>query len=148
MAEQNFVDLVCVKEGNRLRVRITSPGYLLHANCQFPRNIRLEGRHFRAPAQDVRLVVGSRNFYHVGSRNIQIVEVPAAIGQEPVGKVKMKIFEDPDEAACIICTEIPKDTVFAPCGHFHCCSKCAAAVNTCPICRTPVTARINKSQIE
>lgn len=33
------VTLVCVKEKNKLRVRITSKGYLKYANCQFPRNV-------------------------------------------------------------------------------------------------------------
>lgn len=146
MAEQNYVNLVCVKEGSRLRVRITSPGYLPGANCQFPRDIRVEGRHFRVPAQDVRLVVGGRNFYHVSKHNIQTVEAP--IAKEPAGKVKLKVFEDEQETDCLVCTENPKDTVFAPCGHFYCCARCAVALNTCPICRGPIAARINKSQIE
>ena len=33
----NYVYLKCVKEGKKLRIRITSPGYNNDANCQFPK---------------------------------------------------------------------------------------------------------------
>jgi len=40
----DIVYLQCVKVKNKLRVRITTPGYKNDANCQFPRAIRVEGR--------------------------------------------------------------------------------------------------------
>lgn len=134
-----MVELVCVAEGSRLRVRITSPGYLAQANCQFPRAIRVVGRRYRVPASDVRLVVGGRNFYHVGNKHIACLDEPAGVA---------KVYEDEGEASCAICLEGFKDTVFAPCGHFYCCAPCAAAVRNCPICREPIASRLNKSQIE
>lgn len=50
------VELVCIKVQSKLRVRITSPGYLNDANCQFPRDLRVEGRRFQVPAVYVTLV--------------------------------------------------------------------------------------------
>jgi Ca-activated chloride channel family protein len=44
MAENiNYVELACIKQGSKLRVKIVSAGYLNYANCQFPRDIRIEG---------------------------------------------------------------------------------------------------------
>jgi len=40
------VILECVKEGAKLRVRVVSPGYNKSFNCQFPRNIRVEGARY------------------------------------------------------------------------------------------------------
>jgi hypothetical protein len=31
----------CISEGNRLRVRVTTPGYNPHINCQFPKGLCL-----------------------------------------------------------------------------------------------------------
>ena len=43
---------------------------------------------------------------------------------------------------CCICYTITADTAFDPCGHLFC-EACArhshAVMNTCPICRTPIT---------
>lgn len=49
------VTLKCLKEKNKLRVRIISPGYYNNANCQFPRNIRLEGRIYQSRVSGIKL---------------------------------------------------------------------------------------------
>jgi hypothetical protein len=41
------VFLKCVKEGSKLRIKIISSGFFNEANCQFPKNIRVEGRKFQ-----------------------------------------------------------------------------------------------------
>lgn len=51
-----FVVLKCIKEGNRLRVRIITQGYLNSANCQFPKGIRSEGRMYEVQIEDVKLI--------------------------------------------------------------------------------------------
>jgi hypothetical protein len=148
-----FVDLACVREGSKLRVRITSPGYLHEANCQFPRAIRAAGRRYRVPARDVKLAAGVRNFYRVNGRSVQIIEanVAAAVPEPapaPIAVVPAKIYEDTDEKNCIICAEREKDTVLAECGHFYTCAPCAEKLTACPICRGAIAARLHKSQIE
>ena len=65
-----FVELICVKEDSKLRVKITSPGYFNHSNCQFPRDIRIEGRKYRVRADDVKLVATrGKWFYTVKTKN-------------------------------------------------------------------------------
>jgi Ca-activated chloride channel family protein len=43
----NYVNLQCVKDGGKLRVKIITSGYNNNANCQFPRAIRADGKMFR-----------------------------------------------------------------------------------------------------
>ncbi len=40
------VELVCVREGGKLRIQVVSPGYEPDFNVQFPRGIREEGAHY------------------------------------------------------------------------------------------------------
>lgn len=60
---EECVFLACVKEGGRLRVRITSPGYLHEANCQFSRAIREAGRVYRVAPSCIKLAAGARGKY-------------------------------------------------------------------------------------
>ena len=39
------IELVCVKDGSKLRMRIVSPGYHQDWNVQFPKNLRILGQH-------------------------------------------------------------------------------------------------------
>jgi hypothetical protein len=43
VSDQHIV-LQCISVGNRLRVRIISPGYQNNLNCSFPKNIRVDGQ--------------------------------------------------------------------------------------------------------
>lgn len=47
------VYLKCIKESGKLRVKIISPGYNQNANCQFPRDMRVENRVFCVPANNI-----------------------------------------------------------------------------------------------
>jgi len=42
------------------------------------------------------------------------------------------------QATCVICCERVPAMVLLPCGHVCLCQDCASAVQTCPMCRTPV----------
>jgi hypothetical protein len=135
----SVVSFVCVREGGKLRVRITSPGYYADANCQFPRAIRAPGATFTAPADAVTLAAGpqGRYYYRV---------TPSAI---TVGANAFtgRIFTDPDPA-CIICLDAAKQVVGVPCGHYALCAPCSSRVGRrCPICRTEVTAFVDRSLI-
>ncbi|MRG93188.1 WGR domain-containing protein [Polyangium spumosum] len=52
----------CVKQAGKLRMRVVSPGFKSSYNCQFPRNIRVEGAKY--VVDDVREVAGG-GFYRV-----------------------------------------------------------------------------------
>jgi predicted DNA-binding WGR domain protein len=52
----------CVKQGSKLRVRVVSPGFDKSFNCQFPRNIRVDGARY--VVDEVREVTGG-GFYRI-----------------------------------------------------------------------------------
>lgn len=54
------VEIECVREGGRLRLRVISPGYDPTLNVQFPRAIRFEGAHYLV---DGVTVAGDGTFY-------------------------------------------------------------------------------------
>lgn len=39
---------------------------------------------------------------------------------------------------CVVCMATPTEAAFDPCGHLCSCTKCAAKLKNCPICRTEV----------
>ena len=48
-----------------------------------------------------------------------------------------------DRVLCTICMEAdaPRTVLFGPCNHFLACASCADALQECPNCRVPITAR-------
>ena len=65
-----MVLLKCFREKNKLRVKIQSPGYLNTANCQFPRDLREEGRVYECAENCISLAkIGSKFF----SELVQVV---------------------------------------------------------------------------
>ena len=48
-----------------------------------------------------------------------------------------------DRVLCTICMEAdaPRTVLFGPCNHFLACASCADALQDCPNCRVPITAR-------
>lgn len=140
------VNFVCVREGCRLRVRIVSNGYYTDANCQFPRDIRKEGRKFQAPAECVRFIkTANKYFYSVTPRSkIQIVDEFEDIEFDTKD---IKIFENEQLKDCAVCMCNPKESVFMPCGHYYCCQECSNRLKKCPICRQTVMRVVAKSDI-
>ncbi len=138
------VHFVCVKVGNRLRIRITSLTYSQEANCQFPRAIRKEGRRYTAPASDVTMSSGSNGkfFYRVRKANIKIIEETIKVS---------KIFEAGNQE-CVVCMEANYDVVIAPCGHYCMCSVCALTIQRttgiCPICRGGIETLVPRDKIQ
>jgi len=49
------------------------------------------------------------------------------------------ILRKDDTNMCVVCLDKRVDTVFLECGHLACCKKCAIKLQTCPICRSPIT---------
>lgn len=141
-----LVQLICIKDKNNLRVRILSPGYSATANCQFPRNIRFEGRMYLVPASDIS-VVNSRNtfFYSVKKYNIQIID-----GTDVVVAADLRVYGDTENEnpECGICLENTSELmIFVPCGHYCACSECSLRISKCPMCRSGIVNRITKDQL-
>ena len=146
-----FVLLECVKEGSKLRVKMKSPGYLINSNCQFPRDLRVDGRKFKVPVAYVKLMTQQgKYFYSIKNKSvIEIItdEETQQINLENI-KQNTKIYEDASTMECAVCLCAEKDTVFIPCGHFYTCNGCSHQLKTCPICRANITDRINKSMFD
>lgn len=146
-SNNSSVFLKCIKEGSRLRVRIITPGYYNDANCQFPRKIRFDGRKYKCSSEDVKLAKGPRGkyFYRINTKNIQILD---HIDE----KINIKVYGDDDSSECIVCMDANKDVVFAPCGHYCSCSKCANNIynsynQKCPMCRASIIMLVERNNI-
>ena len=135
------VELQCVSEGAKVRVRITcyidvtgrrhEGVYHNEYNCRFPRALREDGKVFRVPEQDVKLSGGSGKayFYTVAVKNIVAVS-------DNISRVYTVCTE------CVCCMNADVSIAFAPCGHAATCDACASAIQNCCICRSKISARV------
>lgn len=133
------VELICVKEGSKLRIRITAyitdegeryeGVYNNSFNCRFPRDLRSEGRVYRVPDSNVRLMGGGRVARYYGIKATDMVIVQQSHTAQKVWEVSKE---------CVICMNAPSSTVFVPCGHFCCCGECCASLKDCCICRASI----------
>ena len=97
MSELNYVELKCVKQGSKLRVKIISQGYINNANCQFPKDLRIEGRRFKVQSEYIKLITQKgRWFYSIKKKNS--IEIIDNISSEELSKIQ--IYEDKDEDEC------------------------------------------------
>ena len=162
---QELVRLKCIKIGSKLRVRITSPHYNHNANCQFPRAIRVEGREYTVPAEDIGFSKSPHQkfFYRVPKRNVKICDDSSGLLvtnnndnniNKPNKKVDMTNFKvyNNDSNDCCVCMDAEKDSAFWTCGHYYCCGTCANTLMIkkmgCPICRAVIEQVINKDEFQ
>ena len=145
MSEQDYIELKCVKDGSKLRVKIISTGYINYANCQFPRDLRIEGRRFKVNTENVKLITQrGRWFYSIKKRDsIEIIDENLNLDM-----ANLQIYEDENENECSICMSEVKNDVFYPCGHFYTCKKCSIKLSNCPSCNKIIEKRIDKSLID
>jgi hypothetical protein len=157
------VELQCVKEGSKLRIRITAyitdtgvrheNVYNNHFNCRFPRHLRVEGRNYLVRDCNVKLLGGGGVAYYYGisakdilhtdssSDSFTTTEGQAQTQAQPqappqTGTAVARVFEVSSE--CIVCMDAPATAVFAPCGHFCACQKCCIPLQKCCICRAVI----------
>lgn len=152
------VRLKCIKEGSRLRIKITSSGYSPDANCQFPKAIRVEGREYSVPTSDVSLCdTRGKFFYRVKKHNITILSEPNDNNDNNDNNndiADIKVYGDDNIAECCICmddTTIKPNIIFvilAPCGHYCLCSECATKLKTCPMCRSNISQIVTREQLQ
>jgi len=142
-----LVTLTCIKVGSKLKVRILTDGYIRNANCQFPRDIRVEGALYSVDSEFINLVTSrGRYFYSIKKKDkITTLNGPNA---PVIDTSNLTIYEDAEESDCAICLSSPKDTVFAPCGHYYCCSSCSVHLKICPICRGNIVAKVSRSLVD
>lgn len=147
------VILKCIKLRTKLRVRIVTEGYLNSANVQFPRDLRVDGRKFLVHKNDIKLIsTRGKYFYSVKSKyNIKIIdeeEERKILEETKIDLSNVVIYENEQETECIVCLANIKDTVIIPCGHYYSCAECCNKLSQCPICRTKITGRIHKNQMD
>lgn len=142
------IRLKCFKEGSKLRVRIISPGYISAANCRFPRDIRVEDREYLVPQYDITLIDSRfKYFYSIRKTNIQIVDSDRSLSEIK----NLKVYGDIEakNPECNICMDTQNELIiFAPCGHYCSCAKCAQKLDKCPMCRTNINQIVKKDQLE
>lgn len=151
-----MVELVCIKEKGKLRVRIISSGYFHDANVQFPRSIRKEGRHYFIPAEYITLIT-TRGKYYYSVKKEQFITITKEDNDEINNKENnqdekeviknitniLKIHTDENNIDCCICMTNEKSIVFNPCGHYYSCTECSGKIEICPICRTKIINKIS-----
>ena len=146
------VFLKCYKEGGKLRVKIESNGFNQSANCQFPKDIRAEGHPYGIvhPSQISIAVRGSQRFFYRVTKPIRIETDTAVpdIGRVFNGEKPNKVYEDVDDDDCVVCLTNPKKYILVPCGHYQYCEDCVALLQKCPLCRSHITNKITKAQMD
>jgi hypothetical protein len=120
----------------KLRVRINNPNYLMEANCQFPRHLRVEGAKWTVPSTSIRLSqTKGKHFYRISTYDLQ--KVPSFT----------VVFVEPE---CVVCLG-EKDYIYSPCCHFVCCKECTEKIrestNTCPMCRSNIDSIVDKKNL-
>jgi len=161
-----MIILQCVSEKKKLRIKfysyIDSEGkqyqnvYNNDYNCQFPKDIRVEGRFFSIGDEDLHLQADNyvAPFYKVTKRNI-IILTDEHLEQLHINKERPKLTDKEileglkiyDVAECIICLVNPTSMIFVPCAHRAVCEECYGHMkkcdNKCPLCRRNIINSIN-----
>jgi hypothetical protein len=142
----DYIELVCIKEGSKLRVRILTNGYYNQANCQFPRALRIEGRKFRVKCEHINLITSRGKYFYSVKKKEHIEILDEEVDELCIDLKSFQIYDSKMDD-CAICLSNTKTTVFYPCGHYYCCSDCSYQIKKCPICRKDISKLIEKSKI-
>lgn len=57
-------------------------------------------------------------------------------------KLQLKTLDAQTQITCIFCMEKPIAMLFDPCGHVVSCEECGVTVDKCPVCQSPVKAKL------
>ncbi len=149
-----YVLLQCVKEKSKLRVKmISSQPFIKGINCQFPRNIREEGKYYVVKSG---LITLKKNFYSAMQKDAVVCstfdmeEIKKYINDMAATNNKINptvIYGDDDDYGCVMCLGDEKDIVFAPCGHFITCNGCSKLCQKCPLCGVKVLDLLKREEI-
>lgn len=140
----------CIKEKNKLRIKFHSyfdsegteyrGAYNNSYNCQFPKNIRIEGRFFEIGEDDLNTVITrGKPFYRVSKKNIKILD-NYLDPEFDINKVKIFSLEE-----CVVCMSVKPNVIFLPCGHQCTCKSCFDEIykvyKSCPLCKKSIVNR-------
>ena len=67
---------------------------------------------------------------------------PGGTEDEKDESLQQKLNRMREERTCKICMDAEVGVVFLPCGHLSCCPGCAAGMEQCPMCRTPIQEKV------
>ena len=147
------VELHCVQENKKVRVKIAAyinndgkrynNVYDNTFNCRFPRNLRVAGRKFQVPAENVKLnhTPGKAAFYIVSAKNITTLSDDTKDIDKKDETVSVEhVWETSIE--CVICLSEDSEMIFTPCGHKCSCKKCGNKLKNCCICRSSIKSMI------
>ena len=150
------IQFQCIRIGSRLRVRIVTSGYNNNANCQFPRAIRVAGGMYEAPPSAITFSRGpaGKFFYRVKASEVTQISSGIETSSGATDTASLTVYGSDDDD-CDICASVKKDVVFAPCGHYCCCSDCYKLLPTspsgryrCPMCRNDIERAVPHSEIQ
>ena len=144
---RDTVNMMCIKRGSSLIIRILTEGYLQKATVKFPRNLKEEGRRYKTPKENIRLVF-IKGVYYYKIKNIDHIEIIEGIDMDEIDFSKLVIYEDVEIVECSICLENNKNIIFFPCGHYNTCRNCARLLKLCPVCRVKIDSKIDIDQID
>ena len=167
-----MIILECIKDKNKLRIRfncfvdnegkIFTNVYNNEYNCQFPKNIRENGKFYEVNDDDVIIVESKTPFYKIKKNNIRILsEEESKIYESKkedkkdnkekniLDLSKLKIF---DVAECVVCLSVSSSIIFIPCAHMCVCKDCYNGIkktkNCCPLCRRNITKIIDNEKLD
>ena len=149
------VELHCVTENRKVRVKIAayinnegkrySNVYDNTFNCRFPRNLRIDGRKFHVPDNNVKLncTPGKAGYYIVSAHNIVIL--PDNFQSDSTNNLLIEhVWETSVECVICLCTE--SKIIFTPCGHKCSCIDCGKKLKDCCICRAHINSMITMEE--
>ena len=141
-----LVQLECVSEGGRLRMKIRFAGYSPFANCQCPRNIRVAGMKYTVPANDISFSqTQGKFFYRIKKDRITVLD--QSVEARP-DYSNLKVYGEDNEECCICLEEMIDGYIFYKCGHYCCCKQCSSELLTCPLCRQKIESLITREELQ
>jgi len=148
MSDDDLVRLKCVLEAKKLRIRIISKGYHSDANCQFPKDIRVEGREYLVPRSDITMDdQRGKYFYRVRKNNIKICDNTDVANITDQLK-DLKVYGLDLTECCVCLSDANEFVIIAKCGHYCVCKVCAAKLEKCPICRGKISQIVTKDMLQ
>lgn len=148
--------LKCILEKRKLRIKfhrfineegkIFNNAYNNNYNCQFPKDIRVEGRFFEIGENDLTTVINrGKPFYRVNKKSIKILEnyIDSELNLE-----NLKIYTV-DE--CVVCYCEKPTVIMIPCGHQCTCVECFEIISQdkskCPLCRKNILSHFKNIDV-
>lgn len=164
-----MIILECLTKKNKLRIRFNSfidnegkiftNVYNNEYNCQFPKDIRKDGRFYEISDNDMIIIESNTPFYKIKKNNIRILteEESKIYKTNSQNKNQQSLKDDIsnlkiyDIAECVVCLSASSSIIFIPCAHMCICNDCYQGIkktkNCCPLCRRNITKIISNPNL-